>query len=75
MWPIGLLQVGGATGRVGDPSGRGQEREELAEELLLGNTTSITRCLEDIFHNDQKMRGAGADIRFERETVCVRVSE
>ena len=61
--PHASLQVGGATGRVGDPSGRVQEREEVEEERLAANTSSIARCLENIFHNDQKMRGAGPDIR------------
>ena len=55
--------MGGATGRVGDPSGRVQEREALENENVVANTTSIIRCLEQIFHNDKKMRGAGPDIR------------
>ena len=51
------FQVGGATGRVGDPSGRVQEREEMAEERLAANTASLTRSLQQIFLNDQEMRG------------------
>jgi tyrosyl-tRNA synthetase len=31
-------------------------------EKLEANTASIARSLQDIFHNDQKMRGAGADV-------------
>ena len=53
--------MGGATGRVGDPSGRAQKREELAAEQLAANTASITLSLREIFRNDQDMRGAGPD--------------
>ena len=53
--------MGGATGRVGDPSGRVHEREEMDEERLAANTVSITCSLQEIFHNDQEMRGKGPD--------------
>ncbi|CAI8034700.1 Tyrosine--tRNA ligase, mitochondrial [Geodia barretti] len=61
LHPIAV--VGGATGRVGDPSGRVTEREEVERDNLRTNAASIIDCLERIFHNDQKMRGAGPDIR------------
>jgi tyrosyl-tRNA synthetase len=35
--PVALL--GGATGRVGDPSGRSAERPVLSEEEIEGNVT------------------------------------
>ena len=50
--------MGGATGRVGDPSGRVQEREEVEEERVVANTASITHSLQQVFHNDQLMTGA-----------------
>ena len=56
--------MGGATGRVGDPSGRVHEREEVERETLAANTASIIKCLERIFHNYQKMRGAGPEVRW-----------
>lgn len=42
--PIAL--VGGATGMVGDPSGKSEERNLLNEETLLYNTEKIHRQLE-----------------------------
>jgi tyrosyl-tRNA synthetase len=42
--PIAL--VGGATGMVGDPSGKSQERPLLPEEVLQANVESIRRQLE-----------------------------
>jgi tyrosyl-tRNA synthetase len=38
--------VGGATGMVGDPSGKSQERNLLSEEVLQHNLTSVQRQLE-----------------------------
>ncbi|WP_243575247.1 tyrosine--tRNA ligase [Candidatus Cardinium sp. cByotN1] len=42
--PIAL--VGGATGMIGDPSGRSQERTFLTEEVLRYNEASIAKQLE-----------------------------
>ena len=50
--------MGGATGRVGDPSGRVHEREEMKEEKISTNTASIIQSLQQIFHNDEIIRGA-----------------
>jgi tyrosyl-tRNA synthetase len=41
--PIAL--AGGATGRIGDPSGRDTEREMLDEDVLQGNLAAIRRQL------------------------------
>ena len=63
-WELSVFsfpQVGGATGRVGDPSGRVQEREVISEERVIANTASITQCLQTIFSNDHEMRGAGLE--------------
>jgi tyrosyl-tRNA synthetase len=42
--PVAL--VGGATGMVGDPSGKSEERQLLKEDVLLHNVDSIRRQLE-----------------------------
>ena len=42
--PIAL--VGGATGMIGDPSGRSEERQFLSEELLFHNLSCIKKQLE-----------------------------
>ena len=41
--PIAL--VGGATGMIGDPSGKSKERQFLTEETLLANQESIKKQL------------------------------
>lgn len=43
--------VGGATGRVGDPSGRSTERNAMASEVLLDNITRINGQLRQFFEN------------------------
>ena len=48
-----LLQVGGATGAIGDPSGRLTEREKLESEGLKKNVAGITETLTRIFQNDE----------------------
>lgn len=40
---IGLAQIGGATGAIGDPSGRSTERNALSPEVLAHNVESITK--------------------------------
>jgi tyrosyl-tRNA synthetase len=50
--PVVLL--GGATGRVGDPSGKSQERPLLAEDVLQGNSDSIRLLIQNII-------GSGSD--------------
>lgn len=49
--PIAL--VGGATGMVGDPSGKSEERNMLSEEVLQKNLEGVTRQLEQylVFDN------------------------
>lgn len=44
--PIAL--IGGATGLIGDPSGKNQEREMLLEDLVLNNSKGIGKQLEQI---------------------------
>jgi len=50
-WLIDLradLQVGGATGEIGDPSGRSTERPVLAPDQLQGNTDAIAQQLRRV---------------------------
>lgn len=44
----GILLVGGATGSIGDPSGKSKEREDLGREVLDRNVEAITRQLEEL---------------------------
>ena len=48
-------QVGGATGIVGDPSGRLKERDVLPHETLERNITGITENLSRIFENEEQL--------------------
>lgn len=55
--PIAL--VGGATGMVGDPTGKSQERNLLSEEVLAANLTGIQQQLEKFLDFDaSKPNGA-----------------
>ena len=47
--------VGGATGRIGDPSGRSLERPFLDDEIILNNVKSIEALLKNILGNDIKV--------------------
>ena len=49
-----VILVGGATGRVGDPSGRSQERPLLDEETLGRNIAAISGSIEGILIRDEK---------------------
>ncbi len=42
--------MGGATGRIGDPSGKSSERPLLREEELAHNVSSLKRFLQKILH-------------------------
>ncbi len=61
--PVALL--GGATGKIGDPSGKSTERPLLSEEKLEHNVSCIRkqfeRCLKNpqILNNDDWFRGYG----------------
>ncbi|GAB0095386.1 Tyrosine--tRNA ligase [Sergentomyia squamirostris] len=50
--PIALL--GGATGLIGDPSGRNTERSMLPTDTVEKNLSSIGRQIEGIFENHKK---------------------
>ncbi|CAI5448541.1 unnamed protein product [Caenorhabditis angaria] len=52
--PIAL--IGGATARIGDPSGRTTERNTISEDIVENNAKSVTNQVLSIFENatDQK---------------------
>src|SRR2546423_173613 len=52
--PIAL--IGGATGMVGDPSGKNEERNLLDENTLAKNLTGITKQLEKFLDFDQSKK-------------------
>ncbi|MBM3915937.1 MAG: tyrosine--tRNA ligase [Sphingomonadales bacterium] len=54
--PIAL--VGGATGMVGDPSGKNEERNLLTEEVLLRNAAGVKAQLERFLNFDPALRNA-----------------
>lgn len=49
--PIAL--IGGATGPIGDPSGRSKEREILSNEQLTHNYSCIRKQIERVFANHE----------------------
>jgi len=49
-----IALVGGATGRIGDPSGKSKERDELAVETTKSNVKTISACIDKIFDNHSK---------------------
>ncbi len=53
-----LILVGGATGMIGDPSGRSDERSLLDEAALSENLASIQKQLEPFVHFRDEAEGA-----------------
>lgn len=45
------MQIGGATGLIGDPSGKTTERKEVTQEIIERNVTGIKGNIEQIFDN------------------------
>jgi len=54
--PIAL--VGGATGMVGDPSGKSEERQMLSEEVLQRNVAGVKKQLEQFLNFDSSLPNA-----------------
>ena len=50
--------VGGATGMVGDPSGKSEERNLLSEEVLLHNQEGVRKQLEKFLDFDAAKKNA-----------------
>lgn len=46
--------MGGATGHIGDPSGRSSDRIALQKDILQENIKSIKKNLETVFENHEK---------------------
>ncbi|XP_004533800.1 tyrosine--tRNA ligase, mitochondrial [Ceratitis capitata] len=67
--PIAL--VGGATGLIGDPSGRKTERNQMGESELEANLKGIQSQLERIFQNHQDC--LWDDSKFKQELPQLRV--
>lgn len=53
--------IGGATGRVGDPSGRKTERDAMADDRRLDNVSRIQTQFERFFQNGLKYYGSRID--------------
>jgi tyrosyl-tRNA synthetase len=53
-----LALVGGATGMIGDPSGKSQERNLLSRDQLQANVEGIQRQMEAFLDFDDSPRGA-----------------
>lgn len=51
--PIALL--GGATGLIGDPSGRNSERKTLEKDAAYHNLAEIRSQIKTIFHNHEEL--------------------
>lgn len=56
-----IALAGGATGRIGDPSGRDAEREVMTEERLAANLAGIRRDLGRVLDLDDPARGILVD--------------
>ena len=48
---IPFALIGGATGRIGDPSGKSIERPFLEDKMIEGNVQSIGDFLEKLLHD------------------------
>jgi tyrosyl-tRNA synthetase len=53
-----IVLVGGATGMVGDPSGKSEERNLLSEDILNHNAASVKAQLEKFLNFDKKIPNA-----------------
>lgn len=49
-----MFQLGGATGHIGDPSGRSTDRVALDDETIQSNIGNIRKNLETVFQNHKK---------------------
>lgn len=49
-----IALIGGATGHIGDPSGRSSERTSLESEAVFKNADGIAKNIENVFENFKK---------------------
>lgn len=62
-------QIGGATGSIGDPSGRSTERNALASDVLERNVAAITSQVERFFERGRAYKGSLGDSSGELQVV------
>lgn len=48
------FQIGGATGHIGDPSGRSTDRVAIHKDVIQDNINCIKKNLGTVFENHQK---------------------
>jgi len=48
-----FYKIGGATGMIGDPSGKSNERPALPEKFVEGNSQIISENIQRIFQNHE----------------------
>lgn len=51
MYNFDFVQVGGATGHIGDPSGKTKDRDIISAETVERNIVGIVENLDRIFTN------------------------
>lgn len=49
-----VLQIGGATAKIGDPSGRSTERDVLTSTFIDENIKGVHSNIEQVFENHRK---------------------
>lgn len=54
IYDVNILQVGGATAKIGDPSGRTTERDPLATKFVDDNVAGLYKNIKTIFDNHKK---------------------
>lgn len=57
------LQIGGATGYIGDPSGRSSDRVALSSDVIANNVNSIRSNLEMVFENHKKYIWSQSEVK------------
>lgn len=50
-----IALIGGATGQIGDPSGKSTERPELEKDKVTHNANEIKQLIEKIFKNHEEV--------------------
>jgi len=50
-----VILLGGATARIGDPSGKNSEREELGDAVIDNNLLGIRENIERVFRNHEQL--------------------
>ncbi|CAG8566794.1 3389_t:CDS:2 [Paraglomus brasilianum] len=69
-----FIQLGGATGSIGDPSGHSTERQPLSSDTIRENVTHIETQVRKFFHNGvayATRRGVNVGLDSEKEVVII----